>query len=113
MPKAEVPLGKVGLGDIELRGRGLLAWDQSWGVTIMRIPLKPRPAVALLVETSNSYARGLLHGIMAYVQAHGPWSLHLREQGRGEPPPSWLSRWHGHGIIARIENVSIARVVAR
>ncbi len=72
-----------------------------------------RPAVALLIETSNSYARGLLEGIIGYVRAHDPWSIWLPEQRRGESPPEWLARWQGDGIIARIETAEIARAVAR
>lgn len=68
-----------------------------------------RPAVALLIETSNSYARGLLEGIVAYVRAHDPWSIWLPERRRGEAPPAWLQRWQGDGIIARIETEEIAR----
>lgn len=70
------------------------------------------PAVALLLETSNEYARGLLRGIMAYVREHERWSIYLPEQGRGAAPPGWLGRWHGDGIIARIETPQIARAVA-
>lgn len=70
------------------------------------------PAVVLLIETSNEYARGLLRGIMAYIREHGRWSIYLPEQGRGEAPPGWLRRWHGDGIIARIETPQIARAVA-
>jgi len=33
--------------------------------------------VALLVETSNTYGRGLLAGVAEYVQAFGPWSIYL------------------------------------
>lgn len=69
------------------------------------------PSVALLVETSNGYARGLLRGIRNYVREHVSWSLYLSEQSRGEPAPAWLSRWHGDGIIARIESAQIARDV--
>lgn len=72
-----------------------------------------RPAVALLIETSNSYARGLLEGIVTYVRAHDPWSIWLPEQRRGESPPEWLKRWRGDGIIARIETEEIARLLRR
>ncbi|HUY92300.1 MAG TPA: DNA-binding transcriptional regulator [Pirellulales bacterium] len=75
--------------------------------------MKQRPAVALLIETSNAYARGLLKGIVAYVREHRPWSIHLAEQGRGDTPPAWLARWQGDGIIARIENEAIARAVLK
>ncbi len=71
--------------------------------------MRKRPSVALLVETSNAYARGLLAGIMAYVRQHTPWSIYLPELGRGDMPP----RWRGDGIIARIETRAIARAVAR
>lgn len=75
--------------------------------------MRRRKAVALLIETSNAYARGILSGIMAYVRQHKPWSISLPELGRGDTPPRWLSRWKGDGIIARIETKEIARAVAR
>ncbi|HYF01474.1 MAG TPA: xylose operon transcription regulator XylR, partial [Planctomycetota bacterium] len=46
--------------------------------------MRKRPAVALLIETSNAYARGLLEGVMAWVREHRPWSIYLPEQGRGD-----------------------------
>jgi LacI family transcriptional regulator len=70
-----------------------------------------RPHVALLIETSNSYARGLLRGIHRYLREHRPWTIDLPEQGRGAPPPLHLARWRGDGIIARIENARIAEAV--
>jgi LacI family transcriptional regulator len=70
-----------------------------------------RKTVALLVETSNDYARGLLHGVVSYVREHRPWSTYLAEHGRGDAPPTWLSQWRGDGIIARIENPRIAKAV--
>ncbi|MSU50050.1 MAG: DNA-binding transcriptional regulator [Opitutus sp.] len=72
-----------------------------------------RRQVALLIETSNAYARGLLQGIVHYIREHKPWSFHLMEQGRGDDPPAWLENWKGDGIIARIETPRIARAVVR
>ena len=69
--------------------------------------------VALLVETSNSYARGILRGVVDYAREHGRWSVYLGEHRRGDQPPPWLERWDGDGVIARIENGRIARAVAR
>src|SRR5580658_4304164 len=71
--------------------------------------MKRAPNVALLIETSNAYARGLLGGIRTYLRAHGPWSIYLGEQRRGDPAPDWLRHWQGDGIIARIESAEIAR----
>jgi LacI family transcriptional regulator len=68
----------------------------------------PRRSVALLIETSNSYSRGVLEGITQYVRHHERWSIFLPEQERGGRPPQWLGRWNGDGIIARIETDEIA-----
>jgi len=67
--------------------------------------------VALLIETSNAYARGLLRGIVAYIREHRPWSLYLAEHGRGDHPPKWLRGWRGDGIIARIETPAMANAL--
>ncbi len=74
--------------------------------------MSKRRKVALLIETSNAYARGLLQGIVRYIREHSPWSFYLPEQGRGDVPPDWLANWQGDGIIARIENQEIARSVS-
>jgi LacI family transcriptional regulator len=74
--------------------------------------MKKRRRVALLIETSNSYCRGLLRGIHAYVQEYGPWSTYLTELGRGDPAPKWvIDNLEGDGVIARIENRRIAHAV--
>jgi LacI family transcriptional regulator len=73
------------------------------------MPIRPR--VALLIESSRAYGRGLLHGIAEFIRLHGPWSIYLAERGLGDDPPAWLHRWQGDGIIARIENQKIARAV--
>jgi LacI family transcriptional regulator len=76
-----------------------------------RRSLKAPVKVALLVETSNAYARGLLRGIVSFIREHRLWSLYLSEHNRGDKPPRWLAHWKGHGIIARIENVAIAEAL--
>ena len=72
-----------------------------------------RRSVALLIETSNSYSRGVLEGIVFYGRKHERWSIFLPEQERGGNPPPWLKNWQGDGIIARIENDSTARALTR
>src|SRR4051812_39567051 len=69
--------------------------------------------VALLVETSREYGRGLLRGIIRYQHEHRPWSLYFKPQGLGAPPPPWLGSWRGDGIIARIEDRRMADAVLR
>ncbi|MFT7035256.1 MAG: LacI family transcriptional regulator [Cyclobacteriaceae bacterium] len=69
--------------------------------------------VALLMETSNEYARGIIKGIYGYIKEHGNWDVFLGEYSRGEPNPEWILSWKGDGIIARIENKSMAELVAK
>jgi LacI family transcriptional regulator len=71
------------------------------------------PRVALVIEASNAYGRGLLEGILRHVREHEPWQIFLPEHGRGLPPLEALARWRGDGIIARIESGAIASAIRR
>lgn len=75
--------------------------------------MKPRRSVALLIETSNAYARGLLSGAVEYIRGHEEWSVHLPELQRISSPPTWFKGWRGDGIIARIETKEMAKVISR
>jgi LacI family transcriptional regulator len=77
----------------------------------MSVGAHPVRQVALLIETSNAYARGLLAGIQTYVRAHHGWSLYLAEHSRNETDFSWLEGWQGDGLIARVENTETAELV--
>jgi LacI family transcriptional regulator len=82
----------------------------------MTLTLPPRcqmnpPHIALLVETSREYGRGVLRGVIQYLQEHGPWSLYFKPQGLGEQPPPWLASWRGDGILARINDRRMAAAV--
>ena len=65
--------------------------------------------IAVLIEMSSAYGRGLIRGIAEFVQSQTAWSLHLVETGPIKSAPAWLRSWRGHGIIARIETPGIAR----
>ena len=70
-----------------------------------------RPHVALLIESSRGYGRGLLRGISDYIRLHGPWSVHMQRHDLYDTVPAWLKGWRGDGIIARIENGTMARAI--
>ncbi len=72
-----------------------------------------RPRVALLIESSRAYGRGLLTGISRYVRQHGPWSIFLQERSLGESSPGWLRTWQGDGMIARVDNRPLAEAICR
>lgn len=69
------------------------------------------PHVALLIETSLGYGRGVLRGIANYVAAHQPWSIYVDQRGLNDPAPDWLNDWNGNGIIMRAQTRRIAEVV--
>jgi LacI family transcriptional regulator len=73
---------------------------------------KSMPHVALIVETSLEYGRGVLRGIADFVLAHQPWSMYVDQRGLNDSPPSWLKDWDGHGVIMRANTKKTAQVVA-
>ncbi|MCL2006392.1 MAG: DNA-binding transcriptional regulator [Planctomycetaceae bacterium] len=68
--------------------------------------------VALLVETSRGYGRGLLQGIMQYSRLHGPWQFHLTP-GDFEQVVPRMKDWKGDGIIARVINQKTANLLLK
>ncbi len=73
--------------------------------------MRKTPHVALLIETSREYARGLLRGVARYQQERGPWSIYFEPHGLDDPPPEWLVGWSGDGILARVNNCKMAEVI--
>ena len=74
---------------------------------------KPIPHVAVLIETSRSYGRGLLRGVRRYLAEHGPWSVFMELRALESAPPLWLKSWRGDGILTRTGNRAIADAVQR
>jgi hypothetical protein len=73
----------------------------------------PARRVALFIESSRAYGRGLLSGIARYARTHDRWSITYRECRLGEFSPDWLQPRTWDGIIARVPDLAIARAIAR
>ena len=71
--------------------------------------MKSLPRVALLIESSRTYGRGVLRGIAKYTHIHGPWSVFSQERELHSGIPDWIKKWRGDGVIARIESRRMAR----
>jgi LacI family transcriptional regulator len=67
--------------------------------------------VALLVETSRAFGRGVIQGVNQYSREQGTWSIQFTPLGLDDRPPGWLKGWQGDGILARIENRAMAEAV--
>src|SRR3982751_1723345 len=76
-----------------------------------RSAMKSMRHVALLIETSGSYGRGLLRGVARYNRERGHWSTYFQPHGLGAAPPAWLRSWKGDGILARVEAPDLAAML--
>jgi LacI family transcriptional regulator len=68
------------------------------------------PQVALLLETSCEYGRGLLRGVLRYSRLHGPWSLHV-VPGHLEQSLPRAESWRGNGIIGRTHSPEMVEII--
>jgi LacI family transcriptional regulator len=71
------------------------------------------PRVALLIESSRTYGRGILRGIAQFAHERGSWSFFIEERELHSGIPTWLKRWKGHGIMARIEDRRMAAALRK
>jgi len=69
--------------------------------------------VALLVESSRAYGRGLLRGIAAYAQTHSLGPLYLSERALRDSAPQWIRDCNARGIIARLESEQLIRQIQK
>ncbi|MGO9245256.1 MAG: XylR family transcriptional regulator [Verrucomicrobiia bacterium] len=67
--------------------------------------------VALLIESSRAYGRGLFLGIAKFVREHHEWSVQSEEWKWTDAFPAWLKNWGGDGVIARVETPKMAAFI--
>lgn len=67
--------------------------------------------VALLIESSRAYGRGLFLGIAKFVREHHEWSVQSEEWRWTDSFPVWLKNWDGDGVIARVETAEMASFI--
>src|SRR5688500_7681578 len=72
-----------------------------------------RPKIALLIESSRAYGRGVLRGIAAYARTHGPWSIYHQERALGDAAPAWMKKWSGDGLIVSMESEQLVERIRR
>jgi LacI family transcriptional regulator len=71
------------------------------------------PHVAVCVDKSRSYGRGVMQGIADYLEIHGPWALSIDPGASGNYQEGWLKNWRGDGVIAFIEDPAVAEDLRR
>ena len=70
--------------------------------------VQKRPHVAVFLDTAGSYGRGLMRGIAAYLDLHGPWAVFIQPRATGQFDLAWLRRWKGDGVLAFVEQRDMA-----
>ena len=66
------------------------------------------PRVALLVDTSTSWGRRIIHGVSNYVRQHKPWQLFVEARGM-EERLRVPAGWQGDGVITRVSSLPMSR----
>ncbi len=69
--------------------------------------------VALLIESSRAYGRGLFLGVAKFAREHHEWSVQSEEWKWTDALPAWLKHWQGDGIIARVETPRMAAFIRK
>jgi len=71
---------------------------------------KPK-RVAILMNLSRVYDRGIIRGIMRYIHSNRPWRLYVEEE-----PASKISSftgWSGDGLIVGLDSRRISKVIPK
>ncbi|HEV7301507.1 MAG TPA: DNA-binding transcriptional regulator [Tepidisphaeraceae bacterium] len=70
------------------------------------------PRIAVLMETSRSFGRGVIRGLVKYTRLHDPWLFYIKH---GDISPSLPPEdvWTGHGVIGRVSSRHMADEIAR
>lgn len=76
-----------------------------------RTSRSPVRHVALFIESARATGRNILQGVIRYVREQPSWVTYFEPRGLEEPPPRWLSHWHGDGILARIAKPAMAEAI--
>ena len=71
-------------------------------------PPAAAPCVAILVDTSTTWGRNILAGVIAYTRTHGRWQIFVEARGLEEHLELPVG-WHGDGVIARVGSERMAR----
>lgn len=69
--------------------------------------------VALIVETSSTYGRDLLSGILRFMRLHDEWSVFLEQRDLWQQPPTGLNHWTGDGIISRATTPRLLEAISK
>ncbi len=71
----------------------------------------PPKTVALLVETSRAYGRGICQGIAKYAQENPLWEILYQERNLKQSVPKFIKRREVDGILMRVDQPRVAKEI--
>jgi len=71
------------------------------------------PHVALVIENVYAQHQAILHGILRFAKAHGPWAVNIVSGRQGDVDLAGLERWGCDGIVASHVTANLARFALR
>jgi LacI family transcriptional regulator len=71
----------------------------------------PQKTVALLVETSRAYGRGICRGVAQFTQQHPDWLIIYQERNLKQSIPDFLRKYPVDGILMRVDQPRLAREI--
>lgn len=69
--------------------------------------------VAVLIETSTTFSRGLVRGILRFAKKNPEWRVHILPGGQSEQQMPDMKEWGASGLIARVTSDALARKIVR
>jgi LacI family transcriptional regulator len=67
--------------------------------------------VALLVETSRAYGRGICRGVARFAEQNPDWLILYQERNLKESIPESLRKYKVDGILMRVDQPGVARKI--
>lgn len=65
--------------------------------------------VAIVIDASSSFSRGVLAGVSSWMHDRGDWTITIDDRDPAAPMPAWLHEWHGDGLISGLDDMALPR----
>jgi LacI family transcriptional regulator len=73
--------------------------------------MRVRHQVALLIDCSSSFGRGVLQGVARYNQQVGAWSACFKPGRLSDGAAAWLRQWRGDGVLLMCDDPTVVEPV--
>ena len=74
---------------------------------------RERREIALLIERSTAFGRGVLQGVARYNQQVGGWSACLKGGSLADSITTWLRQWRGDGVLLMCDDPAVVDAVRK